>query len=147
MCAVACIHSPSCCAEVAVVAWCLARVTIPASATYPFLSGGIVKRAMNATDSMHVCAQFSLGVFLAVGSNKHRMFAVLLWALRVHSTSAAARFRSASLSVLPSSNVRDNLCEPDRNIEECRLVSDAFGLGGLACNPRRLIGSWGSVRL
>ena len=92
--AVACIHLPSCCAEVAVVAWCLARVTIPASATYPFLSGGIVKRAMDVTDSMHVCAQFSLGVFLAVGSNKHRMFAVLLWALRVHSTSAAARFSS-----------------------------------------------------
>ena len=33
---------------------------------------------------------------LAVGSKKHRMFAVLLWALRVPSTSAAARFSSIS---------------------------------------------------
>ena len=126
---------------------CLVRVTIPTSSAYPHPLGDTFKRTAVARDSMHVCAQFSLGVYLAVGSNKHRMFAVLLWALRVHSISAAARFSSASLSVLPSSNVRDNLCEPDRNIEECRLVSDAFGLGGLACNPRRLIGSWGSVRL
>ena len=40
----------------------------------------------------------------------------------------------------------DNLCEPDRNVLDCNRVSDAFGLGGLACTPRRLIGSWGSVR-
>ena len=42
---------------------------------------------------------FSLGVLLAVGSKKHRMFAVLLWALRVPSTSAAARFSSILLLV------------------------------------------------
>ena len=92
---VACVCPPSCSAGVAVVAWCLARVTIPASATYPLLMGGTVKRATDALDSMHACAQIFLRGFLAVGSNKHRMFAVLLWALRVHSTSAAARFSSA----------------------------------------------------
>ena len=32
---------------------------------------------------------------LAVESCKHRMFAVLLWALRVHAISAAAKFSSA----------------------------------------------------
>ena len=45
-------------------------------------------------------AQFSLGVFLAVESCKYRMFAVLLWALRVHTIFAAARFSSIKSLVL-----------------------------------------------
>ena len=45
-------------------------------------------------------AQFSLGVFLAVESCKYRMFAVLLWALRVHMIFAAARFSSIESLVL-----------------------------------------------
>ena len=84
---------------------CLVRVTIPTSSAYPHPMGHTFERTAVATDCMHVCAQFSLGVFLAVGSNKHRMFAVLLWALRVHSISAAARFSSACLFLLPWSDV------------------------------------------
>ena len=101
MCAVASVRPPSCSAEVSVVAWCLARVIIPAGATYPTLLGGSVKRATDTPAARVLALNFPLGALLAVGLNKHRMFAVLLWALRVHSTSAAARFRSASLSVLP----------------------------------------------
>ena len=58
---VASVRPSSCSAEVVVVARCLARVTIPASATNPFPSGGTVKRTAVASGSMYVCAHFPLG--------------------------------------------------------------------------------------
>ena len=74
------------------------------------------------------CAQFSVGVLLAVGLDKRHMFAVLLWALCVHPTSAAARFSSASLSVLPSPNVRDNLVNQIVTSWIANMSADSYAL-------------------
>ena len=92
---VVCIRLPSCFAGSLVVTRCSVRVTIPTDVTNPVLSGGASKRAADAS-AARILALVFLRVLLAVGLNKHRMFAVLLWALRVHSISAAARFSSAS---------------------------------------------------
>ena len=69
--------------------WLLRLGFIPAGVTNPPLVGDGNKLGACASCSC-ICARFSLGVFLAVGLSKCRMFA----ALRVHSISAAARFSS-----------------------------------------------------
>ena len=73
---------------------CCGSGLIPSGATYPSVSGG---DDMHAT-AMPVAYAIALKPLedLAVESCKHRMFAVLLWALRVHMISAAAKFSSAS---------------------------------------------------
>ena len=97
--------------------------------------GGDISRSVRTAVTCAIVCAISVGVLLAVGSKKHRMFAVLLWALRVHSISAAARLVPRACSFYHGPTHDDNLCEPDRNILECKLVSGAFGLGGLVCNP------------
>ena len=74
-------------------AWLLRLGFIPAGVTNPPLAGDGDKLGVRASFSC-TCARFSFGVFLAVESCKYRMFAVLLWALRVHTIFAAARFSS-----------------------------------------------------
>lgn len=60
---------------------------------------------------------------MAVGLDKHRMFAVLLWALRVHPISAAARFSSACRALLFFGPMHVGIpCEPDRIVFECKLA-------------------------
>ena len=75
--------------------WLLRLGFVEAGVTNPPLAGDGNKHGARTFLSCN-CARFSLGVFLAVELSKYRMFAVLLWALRVHSISAAARFSSIS---------------------------------------------------
>ena len=86
------------------IVWLLRLGFIPAvGAANPPLMGGDVSRSVSLSVARaFVCLIFLRGL-LAVGSKKHRMFAVLLWALRVPSTSAAARFSSIQslVGVLP----------------------------------------------
>ena len=86
-----CVRTPLPCDRRSV--WLLRLGFIPAGVTNPPLAGDGNKHGARASCPC-TCARFSLGVFLAVGLSKYRMFAVLLWALRVHSISAAARFSS-----------------------------------------------------
>ena len=79
--------------------WLLRLGFIPAGVTNPPLAGDGNKHGVR-TFLSYCCARFSLGVFLAVELGKYRMFAVLLWALRVHSISAAVRFSSIVSLVL-----------------------------------------------
>ena len=77
------------------IVWLLRLGSIPAvGAANPPLMGGDVSRSVSLSVACaFVCLIFPRGL-LAVGSKKHRMFDVLLWALRVPSTSAAGRFSS-----------------------------------------------------
>ena len=92
-----CVRTPLFCDRRSV--WLLRLGFVPAGVTNPPLVGDGNKLDARASCSC-TCARFSLGVFLAVELGKYRMFAVLLWALRVHPISAAARFSSILSLVL-----------------------------------------------
>ena len=91
------------------IVWLLRLGFIPAvGAASPPLLGGVVSRSVSmAVARAFACPMFLRGL-LAVGSEKHRTFAVLLWALRVPPTSAAARFSSIVPSVFLGSLIEDD---------------------------------------